>query len=180
MPKFKKDPNAVNMHSPYKMKGSPMKRNFGIDDVVSSVGSKLQKISKAAGDFKAKRKQVVADKAKASSDGLTNFQRRQADRKAQRASGGKSKYQRNIEARKSKSARKTIEATKTKELKPGEFTTKQKLEGKLVPNQELVSKKVNKPESKLTFKKAFAAASKAGKKTFSWNGKSYTTELAKK
>ena len=30
MPKFKKDPNAMNMHSPYKMKGSPMKRNFGI------------------------------------------------------------------------------------------------------------------------------------------------------
>ena len=33
--------------------------------------------------------------------------------------------------------------------------------------------------AKPTFKKAFAAARKAGKKTFSWNGKSYTTELAK-
>ena len=32
MPKFKKDPNpSVKMHSPYKMKGSPMKRNYGID-----------------------------------------------------------------------------------------------------------------------------------------------------
>ena len=30
MPKFKKDPNAIQMHSPYKMKGSPMKRNYGI------------------------------------------------------------------------------------------------------------------------------------------------------
>lgn len=34
--------------------------------------------------------------------------------------------------------------------------------------------------AKKTFKKAFAAARKAGKKTFSWNSKSYTTELAKK
>ena len=32
MPKFKKNPNpSVKMHSPYKMKGSPMKRNYGID-----------------------------------------------------------------------------------------------------------------------------------------------------
>ena len=67
---------------------------------------------------------------------------------------------------------------------PGSFSTKQKLEGNLVPNQELMSKKVKKAskpnDAKLTFKKAFAAARKAGKKTFSWNGKSYTTELAKK
>lgn len=32
MPKFKKNPNpSVKMHSSYKMKGSPMKRNYGID-----------------------------------------------------------------------------------------------------------------------------------------------------
>jgi hypothetical protein len=30
-----------------------------------------------------------------------------------------------------------------------------------------------------SFKSTFAEARKAGKKTFSWNGKSYTTELAK-
>ena len=30
-----------------------------------------------------------------------------------------------------------------------------------------------------SFKESFASARKAGKKTFSWNGKSYTTELAK-
>mgnify|MGYP003628743197 CR=1 FL=1 len=66
---------------------------------------------------------------------------------------------------------------------PGSFSTKQKLEGNLVPNQELMSKKVKKApkpnDAKLTFKKAFAAARKAGKKTFSFKGKSYTTELAK-
>ena len=38
-------------------------------------------------------------------------------------------------------------------------------------------KKGSKPAK--SFKSAFAAARKAGKKTFSWNGKSYTTELAK-
>ena len=95
----------------FKMKGSPMQRNYGISpvksiigDVVASVGSKLQNIGKAAGDFKAKRKKVVADKAKASPDGLTNFQKRQADRAAQRESGGKSKYQRDV--RKGKASRK--------------------------------------------------------------------------
>ena len=31
--------------------------------------------------------------------------------------------------------------------------------------------------AKLTFKKAFAAARKAGKKTFTWEGNPYTTEL---
>jgi len=36
-----------------------------------------------------------------------------------------------------------------------------------------------KTKTKLTFKNAFATARKAGKKTFNWNGKSYTTELAK-
>ena len=65
---------------------------------------------------------------------------------------------------------------------PGSFSTKQKLEGNLVPNQELVSKKVKKAPkpkaAKLTFKEAFAAARKAGKKTFTYKGKSYTTELA--
>lgn len=36
-----------------------------------------------------------------------------------------------------------------------------------------------KPASDMTFKQAFAAARKAGKGTFTWNGKKYTTELAK-
>ena len=35
------------------------------------------------------------------------------------------------------------------------------------------------PPKKQSFKEAFAAARKAGGKTFEWNGKKYTTELAK-
>jgi hypothetical protein len=46
---------------------------------------------------------------------------------------GESKYQANVRTRRA-----------TKKSKPGEFTTKQKLEGNLVPNQELMKKKVPK------------------------------------
>jgi hypothetical protein len=47
--------------------------------------------------------------------------------------------------------------------------------------QETVSTKAAQPKKakKQTFKQAFAAARKAGKKTFSWSGNSYTTKLAK-
>lgn len=41
------------------------------------------------------------------------------------------------------------------------------------------SKPTSAPKSDMTFKQAFAAARKAGKGTFTWNGKKYTTELAK-
>lgn len=34
------------------------------------------------------------------------------------------------------------------------------------------------PEKKMSFKEAFAAARKAGDKTFEWQGKKYTTEMA--
>jgi hypothetical protein len=38
---------------------------------------------------------------------------------------------------------------------------------------------INKPAAKETFKEAFASARKAGKGTFTWNGRKYTTEMAK-
>ena len=37
MPKFKKDPNAMQMHSPYKVKGSPMQRNYGIPSPAKNI-----------------------------------------------------------------------------------------------------------------------------------------------
>ena len=47
-------------------------------------------------------------------------------------------------------------------------------------NETVSTKTKSTPKAaKPTFKNAFATARKAGKKTFSWNGKSYTTELAK-
>ena len=109
----------------FKMKGSPMQRNFGVDkvkDVVSSVGSKLQEIGKAAGDFKAKRKQVVADKAKASPDGLTNYQRRRAEKKSRNP--GESKFQADI--RRKREARKASKAKEEVVVKSKEGTNKPK------------------------------------------------------
>ena len=57
------------------------------------------------------------------------------------------------------------------------ITTKRSVD----PAASTKNSKITVPEvkTKLTFKKAFAAARKANKKTFSWSGKSYTTELAK-
>ena len=123
-------------NAPLKQTVENKKKTVGgeINRFFSDLGSRLQKSASKAGDFKAKRKQVVADKAKASSDGLTNFQRRQADKKAQRKSGGKSKYQRDVEARKAR-----------KKIKPGEFTKQRQLEGDLVVNQKLMNKDVKTP-----------------------------------
>ena len=46
MPNFKKNPSPAMKKSVYKMKGSPMQRNFGI-------GSPMQKTSKARKEFEA-------------------------------------------------------------------------------------------------------------------------------
>jgi hypothetical protein len=170
-------------NAPLKQTVENKKKTVGgeINRFFSDLGSRLQKGTSKVEKFKAKRKKAVADKAAASPDGLTNFQRRQADKKAQRKSGGKSKYQRSVEARKTR-----------KKLKPGEFTTKQKLEGKLVPNQKIMNKKVevkNQTEkvippkkevknntSKLTYRQAYRKHRDAGDKTFMHNGNKYTTE----
>ena len=61
-----------------------------------------------------------------------------ADKAAQRKSGGKSKYKRDVEARKAR-----------KKLKPGEFTKSLELGGNLVPNQEILSRKVEEAKPKL-------------------------------
>ena len=100
---------------------------------------------------------------------------------------GESKYQFDIRKRK-----------EAKKLKPGEFSTKRKLEGDLVVNQELMNKKVdeskddsgsgsgsgsNKSKSLSTsFSDAFKAARKAhggDGGTFEWEGKKYSTNVKK-
>ena len=141
----------------FKMKRTPIK---GLADFFSSLGKEATSARQT--------KQKASNTSEYA--GMTNFEKRRAEKKSRKP--GESKFQADVRRRKAK-----------KELKPGEFTTKQKLEGNLVPNQELVSKKVKKapkPKAgKLTFKQAFAAARKAGKKTFTWEGNPYTTELAK-
>ena len=101
----------------FKMKRTPIKGK--LDNFFSSLGKK------ATSDRQTKQVQE--------NQGMTNFEKRQADKAAERKSGGKSKFQRAVVKRKAR-----------KKLKPGEFTTKRKLEGNLVPNQELMEKKVKK------------------------------------
>jgi len=120
----------------FKMKQSPVKGK--LNNFFSNLGKEAASASAKNDTFKAKRKQKVADRAKASPDGLTNFERRQADKAAQRKSGGKSKYKRDVEARKAR-----------KKLKPGEFTKSLELGGNLVPNQEILSRKVEEAKPKL-------------------------------
>ena len=97
----------------FKMKGSPMQRNYGISpvksiigDVVASVGSQLRGIRKdvkkttkkifGKENIEARRNKQIEKNKGGEYEGMTNFERRQADRKAQREGGGKSKYQRDI------------------------------------------------------------------------------------
>ena len=65
-----------------------------IKDNVYAVNERLQDFGKRHEEWKTKRKE-----ASVGDDGLTNFERTMADKKAQRESGGKSKHQRNIEAK---------------------------------------------------------------------------------
>jgi len=89
--------------SPFKEVGSTPKTEINLRGIVNKVKGSLSRLDKNLqeravkhSEWKTKRKEKVADKAAASPDGLTNFQRRMADKKAQRESGGKSKYQRDI------------------------------------------------------------------------------------
>jgi hypothetical protein len=50
--------------------------------------------------------------------------------------------------------------------------------GSMTPEQQANSDAVNAAVKKPSFKEAFASARAGGDKTFTWNGKSYTTELA--
>ena len=63
---------------------------------LSRMDKNLQERAAKHSEWKKERKEKIAEKAAASPDGLTNFQRHMADKKAQRESGGKSKYQRDI------------------------------------------------------------------------------------
>lgn len=114
----------------FKMKGSPMQRNYGISpvksiigDVVASVGSQLRGINKdvkkttkkifGKENIEARRNRQIEKNKGTEYEGMTNFERRQADRAAQRESGGKSKFQRDII--KKRADRRAEKATKAAE-----------------------------------------------------------------
>jgi len=138
--------------SGFKMKRTPVKGKLG--DFFSSLGKQLKKNKKGVDEVYAEKKSRKAGESKFQAD----VRRKKEARKSAKAG---------------EKAKKTINTDFVKDPKSPTNTRP----GELKVNQELMDKKVNKPKSKLTFKKAFAAAREAGKKTFTWEGNQYTTEL---
>ena len=170
----------------FKMKRSPAK-NLG--DFFGSIFS--GKAVKGRQD--AQRKRNTGEYA-----GMTDFEKRRAEKKSRKA--GESKFQADVRRKKEKKAEaKKTEAKKTTSVfEPKKFghegkdyfgPTTTDLDRALI-NADLKNKKLNlksdvfdlskkPPKAKQTFKQAFAAARKANKKTFDFEGKSYTTKLKK-
>jgi len=141
------------------MKRTPIKGR--LDNFFSSLGKQLKAGQKDRGIFSEKGKAEKADRKPGESKFKADVRRRKR------------------EANKSSKAGQKAIKTINKDFKKDVNSPTNTKPGELKVNKELMSKKVNKPESKQTFKQAFAAARKAGKKTFSFKGKPYTTELAK-
>jgi len=148
--------NMARKNGPgFKMKSSPVKGLF----------SNLFK------SLKAKKTGNIGEKLKKKYSG-------EAQRADEVARPGESEYQFSVRKRKNRNkARSKAKAETTPDTKPdpkteikGNFSTADTFKVE-TPKIESTTDK------KQTFKEAFAAARKAGKKTFSFKGKSYTTEL---
>ena len=140
----------------FKMKRTPIK---GLANFFSSLGKQARAGQKDRGIFSEKGKAEKADRK----PGESKF---------------KADVRRRGEANKSSKAGQKAIKTINKDFKKDVNSPTNTKPGELKVNKELMSKKVNKPESKQTFKQAFAAARKAGKKEFTWKGDPYTTKLA--
>ena len=139
----------------FKMKRTPIK---GLSNFFSSLGSQLQEGQKDRGIFSEKGK---------------------AEKKSRKA--GESKFQADVRRRQEeRRAEKKASNTKTTRTGAGKLNkpTDKEIKVKGAGTNSYDIKTPEKVVKKQTFKQAFAAARKAGKKTFSWNGESYTTELA--
>jgi len=149
----------------FNMKRTPIKGKLG--DFFSSLGKK------ATSDRQTKQVQE--------NQGMTNFEKRRAEKKSRKA--GESKFQadnrrRGEERRAEKKTKTTISADFKKDVNSPTNTKP----GELKVNKKLMATKVDKPDLKneegtQTLKQAFAAARKDGKKKFTWKGNPYTTEL---
>ena len=150
--------------SGFKMKRSPAK-NLG--DFFGSIFS--GKAVKGRQD--AQRKRNTGEYA-----GMTDFEKRRAEKKSRNP--GESKFQADVR-RKREAKRAERAETKRRENDPllEEIKDTSELQG---PKNKPTTKTVTTPKTpkaKQTFKQAFAAARKANKKTFDFEGKSYTTKL---
>ena len=153
----------------FKMKRSPAK-NLG--DFFGSIFS--GKAVKGRQD--AQRKRNTGEY-----EGMTDFEKRRAEKKSRKP--GESKFQADVRRKRETKRAKAKKAadrpvTKTPEQVENIDT---KSEIKINPKARIVKEyKMTPGSSKKTFKQAFATARKAGKKTFNFEGKSYTTKLKEK
>ena len=147
--------------SGFKMKRSPAK-NLG--DFFGSIFS--GKAVKGRQD--AQRKRNTGEY-----EGMTDFEKRRAEKKSRKP--GESKFQADVRRKREAKRAKRAE-TKRRENDPllEEIKDTSELQG---PKNKPTTKTVTTPKAKQTFKQAFAAARKANKKTFNFEGKSYTTKL---
>jgi len=144
----------------FKMKRTPIK---GLGDFFSSLGKQAKAGQKDRGIFSEKGKAEKADRKAGESKFQADVRRAREKRRAEK---------------KEKKTKTTISADFKKDVNSPTNTKP----GELKVNKKLMATKVDKPDLKneegtQTFKQAFAAARKDGKKKFTWKGNPYTTEL---
>ena len=166
-------------------KETPKRRN-----IFKDINTKLQNLGKKAQEFKAKRKAAkdrkfsedkidikrnIKDQVARTRRGESKFQERARIRRESRLTDAKKKEIRELTAK-----AKAEQKAKTKG--PGLSETKKaeirKLTKEARDKKATTKKAADKTATtKTTFKGAFAAARKAGKKEFTYKGKKYTTKL---
>lgn len=156
MAEVQKKNNMARKNGPgFKMKSSPTKSLF----------SNLFK------SLKAKKTEDIGEKLKKKYSG-------EAQRADEVARPGESEYQFSVRKRKARNkARSKAKAEITPDPKPDPKT---EIKGKFstADTFKVETPKIKStPDKKQTFKEAFAAAEGSGKKTFTWRGNLYTTEL---
>jgi len=140
------------MATPFKMKSSPAKGKLG--DFFKSVGSQLKAGQKDRGIFSEKGKAEKKSRKPGESKFQADVRRKKETNKAKKAENkADAAYYGSAEDK-----AKNSDANRIKKTPPPADDTG--------------------GAGELTFKQAFAAARKADKKTFTYKGKSYTTELA--
>jgi len=144
------------------MKRTPIKGR--LDNFFSSLGKQLKAGQKDRGIFSEKGKAEKKSRKPGESKFQADVRRKQEARKAEKKASN---------TKTNKTSAGELNKTTDKEIK---ITTKRSVDPAASTNNSKIT--VPETKAKLTFKQAFAAARKAGKKTFSFNGKSYTTELA--
>jgi len=139
----------------FKMKRTPIKGK--LDNFFSSLGKQLKAGQKDRGIFSEKGKAEKADRK----PGESKF---------------KADVRRSQEARRAEKKASNTKATRTGAAELNKPTDKEiKVKGAGTNSYDIKTPKT--VVKKQTFKQAFAAARKAGKKTFTWEGDPYTTKL---